>query len=118
MERGPMSGRALTADQTGGPAGKGACADGKHLLCASRLLTQPAEDYLVLHQRLLAASAGDVEDVELLGVGERCVRCYAQPHKVMHGISRLRVDAVGRIRDAGEHFEGAGQVVQAWPQWR
>ncbi len=110
VERRPVRRRPFSPDETGASEQERSRANGKHLLRALGLAAQPAENLFILHQSLLTWSAGHVQDIELRRLRECRVRHDAQPHQVAHRVARLRIDAVGRIGEAGEHFERAGEV--------
>ena len=110
VERRPVCGRPPAAQKPSRAAKKRAGADGKDFLRACRLAPQPAEHLLVIHESLLAASAGNVEDVELRRFRKRRVRHDAEPHHVARGRERLRVNPVRRVGHTREHLERTGQV--------
>ncbi len=105
-----MRRRTTSPQQPGSPAQQRPGADGEHPPCARRLVADPAEHGLVLHQRFLSGSARDVQHVELGGIRHGCIGSQTQPPDVPHRGRRRAVEAVGRVRDAGQHLERPGQV--------
>src|SRR3569833_197742 len=111
--------RAPAAQQPRRTADQRAGADRDHAR-GLRLPPDPAEHFLVLHERFLAESAGNMQHIELRRIGKRCVRREPEALDVAHGRSGLAVQAVARIRYPRQHLERAGQVdlVDAFEQQR
>jgi hypothetical protein len=61
-------GAGVGLQQASGTAQQGAGANGENTAGADRLLADPAEYGLILHQRLLPETAGHVQHIQLWGV--------------------------------------------------
>src|SRR5580704_3917201 len=77
---------------------------------AGYLLPDPGQHFGVLHQGFLPESAGDMKHIELWRIRQRRVRRQPQPLEVAYGLGGLAVEAVGRVRNARQHFERSCQV--------
>ena len=100
MERRPMRRRPTTDEEARRTAKESAGANREDGMGASRLSGDPIEDLYVVHQVLLAGTTRHMQHVELRRVAKSCVSGQTEPFDVAHRCQRLRIDAVGRIRQA------------------
>ena len=110
IERQPVRGRAIAAEQTGGPEQESAAADRGDVACVLAARAQEVEQLLVVEVLVDSPSARHAEDVERRRVGERGVRHDGQPPLAPHRIERGRHEVHSGVGHAREHFVRAGEV--------
>jgi hypothetical protein len=105
-----MSGRAMAFQDTCGTADQRACADGKQRLSGGDMILDKSQDRAIVHLRLLARTARNLQQVERRGVRKQDVRHQGQAAVVAKGAG-LRTDDVNlRVGKTRQHFKGASEV--------
>src|SRR5262249_36976323 len=85
-------------------------ADRKDTARAACLPIDPGENLRVLHHGFLAEPAGYMKHIEPGCIAKRRIWRQPKPPDVTHGCGRLGVNAIGRVGNARQDLEGAGQI--------
>src|ERR1700687_5685015 len=115
-----MGGGAPTFEQPGRAADQRPRAHREQASIPTRLIADPGEDLVVVHQRFLAEAARYVQKVELRRFRQNGVRRQSQAAQVPHRRGALAINPIGGIRNTRQNFEGPRQIdlVQSLEQQR
>jgi hypothetical protein len=115
-----MGGRATTDQEARRATEQGARADREYGVGPFGLLSDPVEDFRIVHKILLSESSRHVQHVKLRRVGQGRICSEPKTFDVANGCEGLRVHSVCRVRETRQHFERAGEtdLIQTFEQER